>query len=140
MPLSPSMNVIALRHAAVFMNAGSYVIRPKSPSPVLSLRRPVARIVPSAIGMSVLFPVRLSVMVSVSLPGMERGNLSDVARLRSDQCHRCECSSLRAQSARSELVKHAAIFARESKLIFGPAAFGADEKRCRVVGLSGCRV
>jgi len=50
MPLSPSMYVMALRHAAVFMKAGSYVIRPKSSSPVRICRRSMALIVPSVIG------------------------------------------------------------------------------------------
>jgi hypothetical protein len=38
--------------AAVFMKAGSYVIRPKSSSEVLIWRRSIARIVPSATGIS----------------------------------------------------------------------------------------
>src|SRR6266850_2045920 len=48
------------------MNAGSYVISPKSSSPVLIWRRSIARIVPSLIGSSYFFPVRLSRTVSVS--------------------------------------------------------------------------
>src|SRR5438046_10690064 len=66
MPLSPSMNVMALRQFAVFMNAGSYVIRPKSSGPVLIWRKSIARIVPSCTGSSYFFPVRLSTIVSVS--------------------------------------------------------------------------
>ena len=53
------MYVIALRVEAVLRNAGSYDINP-------SWRRSVARIVPSAIGISTSFPVRLSRIVSVS--------------------------------------------------------------------------
>ena len=48
------------------MNAGSYVISPKSSAPVLIWRRSIARMVPSWIGSSYFFPVRLSVIVSVS--------------------------------------------------------------------------
>src|SRR5215218_474087 len=55
-----------LRHAAVFMNAGSYVTRPPSSWPILIWRRSVARMAPSAIGSSYVLPVRLSVIVSVS--------------------------------------------------------------------------
>ena len=54
------------RHDAVFMYAGSYVIRPKSPSSTLMSRRAGARIVPSSIGISYVRPVRLSVTVSDS--------------------------------------------------------------------------
>src|SRR5437588_8795358 len=57
---------MALRQFAVFMNAGSYVIRPKSSGPALIWRRSIARIVPSWIGSSYFFPVRLSTIVSVS--------------------------------------------------------------------------
>src|SRR5262249_46192177 len=64
------MNVIALRHSAVFMNAGSYVIRPKSSGPVLIWRRSIARMVPSWIGRSYFLPVRLSTIVSVSAIGV----------------------------------------------------------------------
>src|ERR1017187_1293248 len=66
MPLSPSMNVIALRQLAVFMNAGSYVMSPKSSGPALICRRSIARIVPSWTGTSYFLPVRLSTIVSVS--------------------------------------------------------------------------
>src|ERR1017187_6500085 len=55
-----------LRHDAVFINAGSYVISPKSSGPVLICRRSIARIVPSWIGTSYFLPVRLSTIVSVS--------------------------------------------------------------------------
>src|SRR2546426_10488413 len=65
-PRSPSMKVIWLRQAAVFMNAGSEVIRPPSSGAVLIWRRSVARIAPSEMGISYCFPVRLSVTVSVS--------------------------------------------------------------------------
>src|SRR6267143_1149410 len=54
---------MALRQAAVFMKAGSYVIRPKSSSLTLILRRSVARMVSSLMGTSYDWPVRLSVMV-----------------------------------------------------------------------------
>src|SRR6218665_1711367 len=67
MPLSPSMKVMALLQLAVFRNAGSYPIRPKSSSETLICRRPLVRIQPFSIGTSYVFPVRLSVMVSVSL-------------------------------------------------------------------------
>ena len=46
------MKVIALRHEAVFMKAGSYVIKPKSSAPVLIWRRSMARIEPFAIATS----------------------------------------------------------------------------------------
>ena len=46
------MYVIDERHEAVFMYAGSYVIRPKSSSPTLMSRSASARIVPSSIGTS----------------------------------------------------------------------------------------
>ena len=59
------MNVMLLRHDAVFMNAGSYVINPKSSGPALICRRLIARIVPSSTGTLYVLPVRLSVMVSV---------------------------------------------------------------------------
>src|SRR6266853_1176069 len=61
------MYVMALRQFAVFMNAGSYVIIPKSSGAALIWRRSIARIVPSVIGTSYFFPVRLSVIVSVSV-------------------------------------------------------------------------
>ena len=60
------MNVMLLRQAAVFMNAGSYVIIPNSSGAALICRRSVARIVPSWTGISYCLPVRLSIMVSVS--------------------------------------------------------------------------
>jgi hypothetical protein len=44
MPRSPSMNVMALLHDAVFMNAGSYVINPNSSGAVLIWRRSIARV------------------------------------------------------------------------------------------------
>src|SRR6476660_2863121 len=60
------MNVMRLLHAAVFMNAGSYVIIPNSSAVTLIWRRSVALMVPSWIGTWYCFPVRLSVIVSVS--------------------------------------------------------------------------
>ena len=60
------MNVIVLLHDAVFMNAGSYVMRPKSVGCSLIWRRSIARIVPSLIGRSYDLPVRLSVIVTDS--------------------------------------------------------------------------
>src|SRR6476469_9752029 len=57
---------MALRQLAVFMNAGSYVMRPKSSSDALICRRSIALMVPSSIGSSYFFPVRLSTIVSVS--------------------------------------------------------------------------
>src|SRR5215813_8502046 len=60
------MNVIELRQLAVFMNAGSYVINPKSSVPVLICRRSMARTVPFWIGSSYFLPVRLSVIERVS--------------------------------------------------------------------------
>src|SRR5262245_39395983 len=65
---------MALLQCAVFMYAGSYVMTPKSSGPVLICRRSIARIVPSWIGSSYVFPVRLSVTVSVSGIGI-RGQL-----------------------------------------------------------------
>src|SRR5947207_11442238 len=60
------MKVMGRRHDAVFMNAGSYVISPKSSPSTLICRRSSALTVPSLIGISYVFPVRLSVMESVS--------------------------------------------------------------------------
>src|SRR6185312_7124095 len=57
---------MALRQLAVLRNAGSYVIRPKSSADVLSVRRSIARMVPSVSGTSYVLPVRLSVIVRVS--------------------------------------------------------------------------
>src|SRR5688572_19056886 len=57
---------MALRQFAVLVNAGSYVMSPKSSGPVRICRRSIARTVPSLIGSSYCFPVRLSVTVSVS--------------------------------------------------------------------------
>src|SRR5436190_22287385 len=71
MPLSPSMKVIVLRHDAVFMNAGSYVTRPKSSGAVLICLRSLARIVPSLLGSSYCLPVRLSTTVRVSPVGFD---------------------------------------------------------------------
>src|SRR5688572_2899279 len=61
------MKVMRLWQAAVFVKAGSYVIRPKSSSPVLIWRRSMARMVPCLTGISYVLPVRLSVMVRESL-------------------------------------------------------------------------
>src|SRR6059058_4710200 len=52
---------MALRHAAVFRNPGSYVASPASVSTALIWRRSTARIVPSWMGSSYVLPVRLSV-------------------------------------------------------------------------------
>src|SRR5258706_11725826 len=60
------MNVIRLLKDAVFINAGSFVIKPKSSSDALIFRSSMALIVPSAIGTSYCLPVRLSVIVRVS--------------------------------------------------------------------------
>src|SRR5882762_453035 len=73
MPLSPSIYVIRLLHAAVFRNAGSYVIIPKSSSLILICRRSVAWIVSFSIGTSYCLPVRLSVIVRLFLPFEETG-------------------------------------------------------------------
>jgi hypothetical protein len=62
------MKVIVLRQLAVFMKAGSYVIRPKSSGPVFIFRNSGAGIAPSLIGISYCLPVRLSVTVKVSWP------------------------------------------------------------------------
>ena len=64
----PSRYVIAERHDAVFMNAGSYVMSPKSSSATRIARKSSARTVPSVIGISYVRPVRLSVTLSVSAP------------------------------------------------------------------------
>ncbi len=64
--MSPSMKVMELRQFAVFMKAGSYVIRPKSSSDALICRRSMALMVPSWMGSSYFLPVRLSTIVSVS--------------------------------------------------------------------------
>src|SRR5687768_5822735 len=60
---------MALRHAAVLRNAGSYVCNPVSSAPALICLRSVARIAPSLMGISYCLPVRLSVIVSVSIVG-----------------------------------------------------------------------
>src|ERR1700733_16308325 len=60
------MKVILLAHEAVFANAGSYVIIPKSESCTLICRKSIGRIVSFLIGISYFFPVRLSMMESVS--------------------------------------------------------------------------
>src|SRR5258708_5290834 len=60
---------MALRQFAVFMNAGSYVISPKSSGDALIWRRSIARIVPSWTGSSYVFPVRLSTIEMVSAIG-----------------------------------------------------------------------
>src|SRR5690242_21707928 len=57
---------MALLQAAVFWYAGSYVIRPKSSSATLILRRSIALMAPSWTGSSYCLPVRLSVIVIVS--------------------------------------------------------------------------
>src|SRR5271157_526381 len=58
---------MALWQEAVFINAGSYVIRPKSSGPVLIWRRSMARIVPREMGIEYVCSVRLSMIVRVSL-------------------------------------------------------------------------
>src|SRR5256885_1369936 len=58
---------MALRHAAVLRNPGSYVMSPTSPADVLICRRSTARIAPSWIGISYCLPVRLSTTARVSL-------------------------------------------------------------------------
>src|SRR5687767_1819605 len=57
---------MALRQAAVLRNAGSEVVSPVSSGPALICLRSVARIAHSLMGTSYCFPVRLSVIVSVS--------------------------------------------------------------------------
>src|SRR5213595_3369770 len=58
---------MALRHAAVLTNPGSYVMSPASSADVLICRRSMARTVPSWTGSSYCLPVRLSTTVRVSL-------------------------------------------------------------------------
>src|SRR5213595_2746261 len=58
---------MALRHAAVLRNPGSYVMSPASSADVLICRRSTARIVPSWTGISYCLPVRLSTTARVSL-------------------------------------------------------------------------
>src|SRR5512135_3603348 len=71
MPLSPSMNVIALLHDAVFMNAGSYVMIPNSSGAVFIGRRSIARTAvspsgpPSTMGTEYFLLLRESVISSV---------------------------------------------------------------------------
>ena len=125
MPLSPSMKVMALRHDAVFMNAGSYVIMPKSSSLTLIFRRSRARIVSSLMGTSYDLPVRLSVMVRVSAherhlrgqggcrtgaasAAMRRRNLLQIPEAGSDDGHRGDGRRFSAQSPRSEPLKETA--------------------------------
>src|SRR5678815_3957227 len=66
---SPSMYVTRLLHAAVLVNAGSYVINPKSSGAVLIWRRSMARIAPFSIGISYVLPVRLSTILRVCRVG-----------------------------------------------------------------------
>src|SRR4029077_4084227 len=61
---------MALRQFAVFRNAVSYVMRPKSSGLTLIFRRSTARMVPSVTGTSYCCPVRLSVIVRVSAIGV----------------------------------------------------------------------
>src|SRR5438067_1771191 len=119
MPLSPSMKVMALRHAAVFMNAGSYVIRPKSSPETLILRRSVARMVPSAMGTSYVFSVRLSVMVRVLL-AIGRVNLSPSHH---GDGRRDDGRRFRAKAARPELCEGAVVGSGRLQFCFGEAAF-----------------
>src|SRR5256885_4399283 len=58
---------MALRHAAVLRNPGSYVMSPTSSADVLICRRSTARIAPSWIGIAYCLPVRLSTTARVSL-------------------------------------------------------------------------
>src|SRR3954453_19410327 len=58
---------MAERVEAVFVNAGSYVMRPKSSSSTFIWRKSIARTVPSVMSISYVLPVRLSVTDSVSL-------------------------------------------------------------------------
>src|SRR3954447_325267 len=58
---------MAERVEAVFVNAGSYVMRPKSSSSTFIWRKSIARTVPSLISTCEVLPVRLSVTDSVSL-------------------------------------------------------------------------
>src|SRR5713101_7890443 len=115
------MNVMALRQAAVFMNAGSYVMRPKSSPSVLICRRSVARIVPSVIGSSYFFPVRLSVTVRVLL-AIERASLSNVATARSDDRQGDDCGGLRAQSPRAKTLKGRLVLPRQIQLALRPSS------------------
>src|SRR2546421_2094765 len=63
---------MALRHAAVLRNPGSYVMSPASSADVLICRRSTARIVPSWTGISYCLAVRLSTTVRVSLGTPDR--------------------------------------------------------------------
>src|SRR3954453_15559357 len=58
---------MAERVEAVFVNAGSYVMRPKSSSSTFIWRKSIARAGPSVMSISYVLPVRLSVTDSVSL-------------------------------------------------------------------------
>src|SRR5438067_5082 len=144
MPLSPSMYVIALRHAAVFMKAGSYVIRPKSSSLTLILRRSVARMVSSLMGTSYVWPVRLSVMVRLLVgkktPPMqiERVNLSNVASARSDERRGDDGRGLGAKAADAEAFERAAVLAGKLQFAFRPAAFRSDEESCGIREFLSC--
>src|SRR5205085_2690336 len=129
---------MALRHAAVFMKAGSYVIRPKSSAPLLIWRRSIARIVPSLIGRSYVLPVRLSVIVRVSLaksiasgePNRSRNlSLMEIAESGVNGCACDDRRGLRTQSARSESCERRAVFAGQQELAFAEAAFRSDEER-----------
>jgi hypothetical protein len=66
------MKVMPLRQFAVLMNAGSYVMSPKSSGTTLIWRRSFARTVPSWMGSSYFFPVLLSMTVRVSGIGSQK--------------------------------------------------------------------
>src|SRR5438552_11144464 len=125
---------MALRHEAVFMNAGSYVIRPKSSLPFLIWRRSVALIVPSLIGTSYDFPVRLSVIVRVSLAKcnlrrLRRVNLSEIAPPRCDNCHRRQGRRFGPQTPRTEALEERSMRSGEGQFAVAPPSLRTDEER-----------
>src|ERR1051326_356344 len=119
------------------MNAGSYVIKPKSSSLTLIWRRSIALIVPSLTGTSYVLPVRLSVMVRVS--AIAAVNLLQIAEAGSDDHERGDRRGFGAQAARSEALEMGVVIARQRELALAPSPLGADEDGCSVARLRGRR-
>src|ERR1051325_904962 len=112
-------------------------MRPKSSASVLICRRSSALMVPSAIGTSYDFPVRLSVMDSVSamaakcstgcVPWVPARSLQS-----GEPRHGDDAGGLRAEPPRTEPRECAAVLSRGLQLALRPPALGSDEERGRV--------
>src|SRR3954469_2077143 len=107
-----------LRQFAVFMNAGSYVIRPKSSSDALICLRSIALMVPSWMGRSYFLPVRLSTIVSVSAIAVPSVNL--------------QSSALEPGGARRGRSAHRT--SEVIRVVFGGREVGVDRVRSRAIG------